>query len=300
MGFVSGFVAIIGRPNAGKSTLINTIVKQKIAIATPKAQTTRNNIRGILTDDDSQIIFVDTPGIHKPQHQLGEAMVKEAWKSLSGADLIYFIVDISKEFGTGDEFILRQLEGKKIPVILVLNKIDLLKKDELIEYLEAWKNSYDFAEIIPISALKDNNIDRLIEITKGHLTDTIRYYPDNQVCDYPEQFIMSEIIREKILLHTHDEIPHSIAIVIEKIVSKKDKMIINAMVLVERDSQKGIIIGKQGSMLKKVGTLARTELELIMGCKVYLEIFVRVEKNWRDRKRQLIQLGYVQTEYEDE
>jgi len=300
MSFVSGFVAIIGRPNAGKSTLINTIVKQKIAIATPKAQTTRNNIRGILTDDDSQIIFLDTPGIHKPQHQLGEAMVKEAWKSLSGADLIYFIVDISKEFGTGDEFILRQLESKKIPVILVLNKIDLLKKDELIEYLEAWKNSYDFAEIIPISALKDNNIDRLIEITKGHLTDTIRYYPDNQVCDYPEQFIMSEIIREKILLHTHDEIPHSIAIVIEKIVSKKDKMIINAMVLVERDSQKGIIIGKQGSMLKKVGTLARTELELIMGCKVYLEIFVRVEKNWRDRKRQLIQLGYVQTEYEDE
>ena len=300
MSFVSGFVAIIGRPNAGKSTLINSIIKQKIAITTDKAQTTRNNIRGIMTDENSQIIFVDTPGIHKPHHQLGEAMVKEAWGSLSGADLVYFIVDISKKFGSGDEFILRQLASKKIPVVLVLNKIDLLTKEELINYLEKWQSAFDFKEIIPISALKSDNVDHLIEVTKTYLTDNIRYYPDNQVCDYPEQFIIAEIIREKILMNTQEEIPHSVAVIIEKLVAKKDKMIINAMILVERDSQKGIIIGKQGSMLKRVGSQARNELELIVGCKIFLELFVRVEKNWRDRKRQLIQLGYVKTEFENE
>ena len=187
MGFVSGFVAIIGRPNAGKSTLMNSILQQKIAITTPKAQTTRNNIRGILTEEDAQIIFVDTPGIHKPQHQLGEEMVKEAWSSLSGVDLVYFIVDVSKEFGTGDEYILKQLESKHLPVILVLNKIDLLTKEQLIQYLENFSHKFDFKEIIPISALKEDNIDRLLEVTKTYLTDTIQYYPEGQVCDYPEQ-----------------------------------------------------------------------------------------------------------------
>ncbi|MBQ9841327.1 MAG: GTPase Era [Erysipelotrichaceae bacterium] len=300
MGFVSGFVAIIGRPNAGKSTLMNSILQQKIAITTPKAQTTRNNIRGILTEEDAQIIFVDTPGIHKPQHQLGEEMVKEAWSSLSGVDLVYFIVDVSKEFGTGDEYILKQLESKHLPVILVLNKIDLLTKEQLIQYLENFSHKFDFKEIIPISALKEDNIDRLLEVTKTYLTDTIQYYPEGQVCDYPEQFIMAEIIREKILLNTRDEIPHSVAIVIERIVSKKDKTIINAMIMVERDSQKGIIIGKQGAMLKRIGMQARKELETIVGTTVYLELFVRVEKDWRNRRAKLLQLGYIQTEIDDE
>lgn len=300
MSFVSGFVAIIGRPNAGKSTLMNSILKQKIAIATPKAQTTRNNIRGILTEEDAQIIFVDTPGIHKPQHQLGEEMVKEAWSALSGVDVVYYIVDVTKEIGSGDEFILKQLEGKHLPVILVLNKIDLLTKEELIVFLEQFTHHFDFKAIVPVSALKSDNIDHLVEVTKEYLTDTIQYYPDGQVCDYPEQFIMAEIIREKILLNTREEIPHSVAIVIERIVSKKNKTIIQAMIMVERDSQKGIIIGKQGAMLKHIGTQARKELEMIIGTKVYLELFVRVEKDWRNRRAKLLQLGYIQTEIDDE
>ncbi|MDD6466859.1 MAG: GTPase Era [Erysipelotrichaceae bacterium] len=300
MSFVSGFVAIIGRPNAGKSTLMNCILKQKIAIATPKAQTTRNNIRGILTEEDAQIIFVDTPGIHKPQHQLGEEMVKEAWSALSGVDVVYYLVDVTKEIGSGDEYILNQLEGKHLPVILVLNKIDLLTKEELILFLDQFQNRFDFKAIVPVSALKADNVDHLVEITKQYLTDTIQYYPEGQVCDYPEQFIMAEIIREKILLNTRDEIPHSVAIVIERIISKKTKTIIQAMIMVERDSQKGIIIGKQGAMLKRIGTQARKELELIIGTKVYLELFVRVEKDWRNRKAKLLQLGYIQTEIDDE
>ena len=296
----SGFVALIGRPNAGKSTLLNALVQQKIAIISPKPQTTRNSIRAIRTDADSQIIFVDTPGIHKPKHELGTQMNKEAYSAASGVDLIYYLVDGSVPFGSGDEFVLNTLRQMHLPVYLILNKIDLLEKEQLIDLLLAWQRRMDFKEIIPISAKTQNNLGQLIEVTKNDLTDGVQYYPADQVCDYPEQFIMAEIIREKVLLLTEEEVPHSVAVVIERIRKNREHLIINAMILVERDSQKGIIIGKQGRMIKQIGTLAREELQGLLGEPIFLELFVRVEKDWRNKKAKLQQLGYIQTELEDE
>lgn len=296
----SGFVALIGRPNAGKSTLLNALVQQKVAIISPKPQTTRNSIRAIRTDADSQIIFVDTPGIHKPKHELGTQMNKEAYSAASGVDLIYYLVDGSVPFGSGDEFVLNTLRQMHLPVYLILNKIDLLEKEQLIDLLLAWQRRMDFKEIIPISAKTQNNLDQLIEVTKNDLTDGVQYYPADQICDYPEQFIMAEIIREKVLLLTEEEVPHSVAVVIERIRKNRDHLIINAMILVERDSQKGIIIGKQGRMIKQIGTLAREELQGLLGEPIFLELFVRVEKDWRNKKAKLQQLGYIQTELEDE
>ena len=296
----SGFVALIGRPNAGKSTLLNALVQQKVAIISPKPQTTRNSIRAIRTDADSQIIFVDTPGIHKPKHELGTQMNKEAYSAASGVDLIYYLVDGSVPFGSGDEFVLNTLRQMYLPVYLILNKIDLLEKEQLIDLLLAWQRRMDFKEIIPISAKTQNNLDQLIEVTKNDLTDGVQYYPADQVCDYPEQFIMAEIIREKVLLLTEEEVPHSVAVVIERIRKNREHLIINAMILVERDSQKGIIIGKQGRMIKQIGTLAREELQGLLGEPIFLELFVRVEKDWRNKKAKLQQLGYIQTELEDE
>lgn len=296
----SGFVALIGRPNAGKSTLLNALVQQKVAIISPKPQTTRNSIRAIRTDADSQIIFVDTPGIHKPKHELGTQMNKEAYSAASGVDLIYYLVDGSVPFGSGDEFVLNTLRQMHLPVYLILNKIDLLEKEQLIDLLLAWQQRMDFKEIIPISAKTQNNLDQLIEATKNDLTDGVQFYPADQVCDYPEQFIMAEIIREKVLLLTEEEVPHSVAVVIERIRKNREHLIINAMILVERDSQKGIIIGKQGRMIKQIGTLAREELQGLLGEPIFLELFVRVEKDWRNKKAKLQQLGYIQTELEDE
>ena len=296
----SGFVALIGRPNAGKSTLLNALVQQKVAIISPKPQTTRNSIRAIRTDADSQIIFVDTPGIQKPKHELGTQMNKEAYSAASGVDLIYYLVDGSVPFGSGDEFVLNTLRQMHLPVYLILNKIDLLEKEQLIDLLLAWQQRMDFKEIIPISAKTQNNLDQLIEVTKNDLTDGVQYYPADQVCDYPEQFIMAEIIREKVLLLTEEEVPHSVAVVIERIRKNREHLIINAMILVERDSQKGIIIGKQGRMIKQIGTLAREELQGLLGEPIFLELFVRVEKDWRNKKAKLQQLGYIQTELEDE
>ena len=296
----SGFVALIGRPNAGKSTLLNALVQQKVAIISPKPQTTRNSIRAIRTDADSQIIFVDTPGIHKPKHELGTQMNKEAYSAASGVDLIYYLVDGSVPFGSGDEFVLNTLRQMHLPVYLILNKIDLLEKEQLIDLLLAWQQRMDFKEIIPISAKTQNNLDQLIEVTKNDLTDGVQYYPADQVCDYPEQFIMAEIIREKVLLLTEEEVPHSVAVVIERIRKNREHLIINAMILVERDSQKGIIIGKQGRMIKQIGTLAREELQGLLGEPIFLELFVRVEKDWRNKKAKLQQLGYIQTELADE
>lgn len=292
----SGFIALIGRPNAGKSTLLNALVQQKVAIISPKPQTTRNSIRAIRTDQDSQMIFVDTPGIHKPQHELGAQMNKEALAAAGGVDLIYLIVDGSAPFGRGDDYVLKQLQKASCPVYLIVNKTDLLSREVLVELLLQWQKRMDFKEIIPISALRQDNLDQLIEVTKNDLTDGVQYYPADQVCDYPEQFIMAEIIREKVLLLTEEEIPHSVAVVIERIRKKRDHLIIQAMILVERDSQKGIIIGKQGRMIKQIGTLARQELEAILGSGIFLELFVRVEKDWRNRRAKLQQLGYIQTE----
>ena len=214
--------------------------------------------------------------------------------------MIYYLVDGSVPFGSGDEFVLNTLRQMHLPVYLILNKIDLLEKEQLIDLLLAWQQRMDFKEIIPISAKTQNNLDQLIEVTKNDLTDGVQYYPADQVCDYPEQFIMAEIIREKVLLLTEEEVPHSVAVVIERIRKNREHLIINAMILVERDSQKGIIIGKQGRMIKQIGTLAREELQGLLGEPIFLELFVRVEKDWRNKKAKLQQLGYIQTELEDE
>ena len=296
MSFRSGFIGLIGRPNAGKSTLLNALVQEKVAIMANKPQTTRNIIRGVRTDSDSQMVFVDTPGVHKPQHKLGEVMVSDALSTIKGVDIIYLIIDASVSFGRGDEYLLGFVKESKLPVFLILNKVDLLSKQQLIHLLQEWQERHTFKEIIPVSALKDNNIERLIKLTKTYLSDTIKYYPDDQISDYPEQFIIAEIIREKLIVVTEQEVPHSAAVIIENIRKKRDTLYINALVLIERDSQKGIVIGKNGERIKKVASQARAELEQRLGNKIFLEVFVRVEKDWRNRQNKLRQLGYIQIE----
>lgn len=297
MSFKSGFISIIGRPNAGKSTLINRLVEQKIAIVSEKAQTTRDAIIGVRTKDDSQIVFIDTPGIHKPKHELGDRMNKASYAHFKGVDLIYYIIDGTAKFGKGDEFVLDRLKNVKLPIYLLINKVDQMSKDEILEKIVHF-SAYNFTEIIPISALEDDNIDRLLDVSLELMEEGPMYYPKDQVSAYPEQFIYAEIIREKILKLTEEEIPHSVAVTIERIVKKNGSTLIDAVILVDRDSQKGMIIGKQGSMLKKIGTTAREELETMIGQSVYLQNYVRVEKNWRNRAKMLNALGYIETEYE--
>ena len=296
--FKSGFISIIGRPNAGKSTLLNQLVKKKIAIVTDKPQTTRDAIIGIRTTEDYQMVFIDTPGIHKPKHELGNRMNQAAYSHLHGIDVIYYILDATESYGKGDQFVIDKLEKTKIPVILVLNKVDQCTQDELLLKIDTMRQKYDFAEIVPISALNDHNVDRLMDITLGYLEDGIMYYPEDSVSAYPEQFIIAEIIREKIINLTEEEIPHSVAVVIEKITRRKNSLLINVVILVNRESQKGMIIGKQGQMIKKIGEAARLELETIMGQTIFLESYVRVEKNWRNRDKMLSQLGYIEIEDE--
>ncbi len=291
MSFKSGFVALIGKPNVGKSTLLNTILAKKIAIATPKPQTTRDNIRGILTTDDSQIVFIDTPGIHKPKSKLNQVMVQSAYSAARDADIILFLIDATKGYGKSDQIIAENIQLIDKPKLLIINKIDKLTTRELIEFLhDIDTNDYD--EIIPLSALRNKNVDELITTIKKYLKDDIQYYPTDMISDYPEEFMIAEIIREKVLINTSEEIPHSIAVVIEKIETKKDLIIINAKIVCERDSQKKIIVGKQGMMIKKIGTFAREELELRMQSKVFLELFVSVEENWRNKNHQLKEFGY--------
>lgn len=294
MTFKSGFIALIGRPNAGKSTLLNTLMKQKIAIVSDKPQTTRNVIRGIRTDENSQIVFLDTPGIHKPQHELGRQMNKGSYTSLHDVDLIYYLVDATEKFGPGDQFVIELLKSTQTPVFLILNKIDKIKKQTMIELLSLWNERYPFAEIIPVSALTSDNSSRLIEITKNYLSDSMQYYPNDQVSDYPEEFLMAEVIREKVLQLTHQEIPHSIAVLIEDTEYRENSINISAIILVERDSQKGIIIGKNGSMKNEINKRASMELKNLLQMKIHLELFVKVESDWRNRTRQLIDLGYKQ------
>lgn len=299
MTFKSGFVALIGRPNAGKSTLLNALMKQKIAIVSDKPQTTRNVIRGIRTDDDSQIVYLDTPGIHKPKHELGRQMNKESFGSLHEVDLIYYLADANEEFGPGDQFVIDLLKPLATPVFLILNKIDRLKKQTLIELLSRWSQRFEFAEIIPVSALTEDNIHHLIEVTKRYLSDSIKYYPNDQVKDYPEAFLMAEVIREKVLQLTHQEIPHSVAVMIEDLDYGEKSVDIRAVILVERASQKGIIIGKNGSMKNEINKRASIELRHLLNMKVQLELFVKVEDDWRNRSRQLIDLGYKQDPRDD-
>jgi GTP-binding protein Era len=292
--FRSGFVALIGRPNVGKSTLMNEAIGQKIAIMSDKPQTTRNQIRGIYTDDQGQVIFLDTPGIHKPKSKLGEYLVKTAQNAFSEVDLILFLVDAEEGLGAGDKFIIERLKGVSTPVFLVVNKIDLVHPDELLPFIDKYRSLYDFAEIVPISALQGNNTGRLLELIMEKLPEGPMYYPEDQVTDHPEKFIMGEIIREKVLELTHEEIPHSVAVVVEetKLRENQETLYLRAAIVAERKSQKGILIGKQGVMLKQVGKLAREEMERLFGYRIFLDLWVKVRKDWRNEYQYLREYGY--------
>lgn len=295
--FKSGFVAIVGRPNVGKSTLLNQIIGEKITITSNKAQTTRNKIQGIYTTDDEQIVFIDTPGIHKPKHQLGQYMVESALSTLNEVDLILFMVNVSEKMGPGDRFIMERLENVHSPVFLVLNQIDKVHPDELLPIIEGYQAEMDFTEIIPISAIEGNNVDRLLKVISDYLEEGLQYYPSDQVSDHPEYFIVQELIREKVLELTREEIPHSVAVMTESMERVDDHLIeIQATIAVERKSQKGIIIGKQGSMLKEIGTRARKDIEALLGSKIYLDLWVKVEDDWRDTPRDLSRFGYKDDE----
>ncbi|MHC5227476.1 GTPase Era [Enterococcus sp. LJL99] len=294
----SGFVAIVGRPNVGKSTLLNRIVGQKIAIMSDKAQTTRNKIQGIYTVPEAQIVFIDTPGIHKPKHRLGDFMVETAYSALREVDAVLFMVSADQKRGKGDDFIIERLKAMNSPVYLVINKIDKIHPDDLLAIIEDYSNQMDFAEIVPISATEGNNFDRLMSLLVEQMPEGPQYFPDDQITDHPEYFIVSELIREKVLLLTRDEIPHSVAVVVDSMKrDEHDKVHIQATIIVERDSQKGIIIGKGGKMLKQVGTKARLDIEYLLDDKVYLELWVKVQKDWRDKKIYLQDFGYRKDDY---
>ena len=297
MSFKSGFVSIVGRPNVGKSTLLNHILKTKLAITSSTAQTTRNTIQGIYTDDEAQIIFMDTPGIHKPQDGLGSFMNTNALNSIYGVDLVLFIAPADEKIGKGDRFIVERLKEADGPVYLILNKMDLLSKDEMIQKLNEWKELFDFKEIIPISALNGDNVDDLIQTIKLELHEGVMYYPKDHITDHPERFIMAEFIREKILYFTHEEVPHSVAIVIEKMEETPKGVHIMAAIVVDRSSQKAIIIGKQGSMIQKIRQNAKREMKRFLQTPVYLELFVKVEKDWRNKQKYLREFGYDENDY---
>ena len=298
--FKSGFVAIVGRPNVGKSTFMNYVLGQKIAIMSDKAQTTRNKIQGVYTKEDAQIVFLDTPGIHKPKHELGEFMVKSAYSALKEVDAVLFMVNASEKRGPGDDFIIEKLKGIKTPIFLVLNKIDLVTPEVVLERVESYKDALDFAGVFPISVLQGNNVNELMEALINALPEGPQYYPADQITDHPEYFVVSELIREKILQLTQEEIPHSVAVTVDKMQKDEfDKVHVYANIIVERKSQKGIIIGKGGRLLKEIGTRARRDIQQLLGNKVYLELWVKVEKDWRKRKSNLQEYGYRDTDYRD-
>lgn len=295
--YKSGFVTIIGRPNVGKSTFVNRVIGHKIAIMSDKAQTTRNKIQGVMTQQDTQIVFLDTPGIHKPKHKLGDYMMKVAKNTLSEIDAVMFMVNVNEEIGRGDEYIMEMLKTVKTPVFLVLNKIDLVHPDALMPRIEQYQRYMDFAEIVPISALEGHNVDHFINVLKSYLPEGPQYYPDGQISDHPEQFVVSELIREKILQTTSEEIPHAIGVNVERMTQEsEDRVHIEAVIFVERDSQKGIVIGKGGKKLKEIGKRARLDIEYLLGSKVYLDLWVKVQKDWRNKSSFIKQMGYVEDE----
>lgn len=296
--FHSGFVAILGRSNVGKSTFLNRVVGQKIAIMSDKAQTTRNKIQGIYTEDDAQIVFIDTPGIHKPHSRLGDFMVESALSTLNEVDAVLFMVNATQKRGRGDDFIIERLKNVKKPIYLVINKIDQIHPDKLLQIMDDYRNTLDYAEVFPISALEGNNCPELIESLVNTLPEGPQYYPADQITDHPERFIAGELIREKVLELTREEVPHSVAVVVDRIHREDDeKVLVQATIVVERNSQKGIIIGKGGKMLKQIGVKARKDIELMLGDKVYLELWVKVQPNWKDRQVDLQALGYKQDDY---
>lgn len=287
----SGFVSIVGRPNVGKSTLLNAVLETKLAITSDKAGTTRNIIQGVYEDDDSQIIFVDTPGIHKPINKLGTILNKKTYHTAEDVDLILFLVDVSRGIGKGDMFVIDKIKDENIPIILVLNKVDCIKKDTLLEIIMKYKDLYDFKEIFPISALKNDNIDSLIKTIKDYLPNEGKIFEDDTFTNISTNFYVSEIVREKVLRKTHDEVPHSVTCYVEKIDYDKDKIHIQVLIVVDRDSLKKIIIGKNGQMIKDIGIDARKDLEEYFGKTVYLETYVKTIDNWRDREKYLKELG---------
>ena len=294
----SGFVAIVGRPNVGKSTLLNRIVGQKIAIMSDKAQTTRNKIQGVYTIPEAQLIFIDTPGIHKPKHRLGDFMVETAYSALREVDAVMFMISADQKRGKGDDFIIERLKMQQAPVFLIINKIDKVHPDQLLGIIEDYASQMDFAEVVPISAAQGNNVERMMDTLIARMPEGPQYFPEDQVTDHPEYFIVSELVREKVLLLTRDEIPHSVAVVIDSMKrDEHDKVHIQATIIVERDSQKGIIIGKGGKMLKQIGTKARRDIEHLLDDKVYLELWVKVQKDWRDKKTYLQDFGYRKEDY---
>ncbi len=289
----SGFVSLIGRPNVGKSTLLNNILKTKIAITSSKPQTTRNVIQGIYNDKDTQIVFVDTPGIHKPNHKLGKVLNKGAYYSIDDVDVVALLVDGQSGLGKGDKYIIERLKDLEKPVTLIINKIDGLSNDQIFNKITEYKDLYNWADIVPISALKDKNTEELLKVLKKYLPDEIKYFDENQITNRSKEFMISELIREKVLRLTNEEVPHSVTCVTEKIIKDKDKYIINAAIIVDRDSLKKIIIGKNGDMVKKIGTLARTDIEELLGAKVYLELYVKTIKKWREKEKYLAELGFT-------
>ena len=295
--FKSGFVTIVGRPNAGKSTLLNQVLKTKIAIMSDVAQTTRNTIQGVYTDEDSQIVFIDTPGIHKPQDRLGSFMNTTALNSIYGVDVILFMAPANEHIGKGDRYIIDRLRESDVPVYLVLNKVDLLSKEEIMEKLLEWQALFPFKEMIPLSAKTGLQVQHLLEVIKNDLSEGPKYYDDDHITDHPERFIIAEFIREKILFFTNEEVPHSVAIVIDKMTEDEHGVEVIASIVVNRDSQKGIIIGKQGSMIKKIRQAAKRDIKRFLGTQVDLELFVKVEKDWRNKQKYLKELGYNEDEY---
>ena len=288
----SGYVTIVGRPNVGKSTLLNSIMERKIAITSDVRGTTRNLIEGIYTKDDIQIIFVDTPGIHKPQNKLGRILNEQAYVMLDNVDLVLFVVDVTQKFGTGDKFILDKLKENNSKVILILNKIDKIKYEELLPLINEYKDLYNFEEIIPLSATKNKNIDDLIKTISKYLTDNIAYYDEDTVTNVSVNFEVGELIREKILNLTKDEIPHSVIVLVNSIEEDKNNISISADIIVDRESVKKIIVGKNGQMIKEIGIKSRVDIEELLDKKVYLDLFVKVVPNWKEKDRFLNQIGY--------
>ncbi len=294
----SGFIGIVGRPNVGKSTLLNAIIGRKVAITSDKPQTTRNIIQGIRTDEDTQMVFVDTPGIHKPQNRLGKILNKEAYFTLNDVDVILFLVDITEPLGKGDMFVIDVLKNVKVPVILVINKIDKLPKEAILKKIDEYKDLYNFDEIVPISAYKMDNVDRLINVLKTKLTDNIKYFDEQMYTNMPVNFMVAELIREKVLELTHDEVPHSVSVVVEQMDYKKESVNIEATIVVDRENLKAILVGKNGNMIKEIGTRARKDIEPFLGRKVFLNLFVKVIPKWRDREKFLNEIGFQEFNFD--
>ena len=293
----SGFAAVIGRPNVGKSTLINALIGQKIAIMSDKPQTTRSRILCILTEEDAQVIFLDTPGVHKPKHKLGDYMAKATEGALHGVDVVVFVVDVTEKMGAGEQYILKQLANVRVPVLLAVNKVDCIPRQQSLPIIESYAKVYDFAGIVPISAREGENLDGLLAEIKKHLPEGPQYYPADMVTDQPERLIIAELVREKVLALTRDEIPHAVAVDIEEMTTRqKGDVYIRAVIYVERESQKGIVIGAKGALLRTIGAQARADVETLLGAKVYLDLWVKTRKDWRNRVTALREFGFYETD----